>query len=91
MLELDKILSTLLEREKVLPLFLSTYFTSMLWFGFVASALAIRALSKISRPLSIAFQVIAAHEAPARATAGFLCAALAIVYFVTYVVSIVIG
>lgn len=80
---------TLTDKSKALPLFLSTYFTSALWIGFVASALGIRALSRISRPISIGFRIISESEAPARATAGFLCVGLVLIYFVAYVADII--
>ena len=78
-------------KEKMLPLFLSTYFTSVLWFGYITSVLGIRALTRVSPLLKTIFATIAESETPARATVGFLCGAVAVIYGIVYLTAIVVG
>ena len=68
------------ERTPVIVLFLSTFFTSFLWFAFLASIVAIRVLQRISPFLRILLGVIARSESPARTSAGFLFIGTALLY-----------
>lgn len=63
-----------------LPFFLSTFFTSALWFLFIASALVIRAMKRGSRVLRISLDTIGESHAPARTTAGIMAIVLIVGY-----------
>lgn len=70
----------LLGKAEGLPFWLSTFFTSAIWFGYVAVALGIRFVQRLSPGMSIVLRTIGESDTPARATAGFACAALVIGY-----------
>lgn len=61
-------------------LFLSTFFTSALWFLYVFVAMFIRALSRLSPFLRLVLGTIGESPMPARASAGFIAVFMVIIY-----------
>lgn len=80
-----------LSKQVGLPFFLSTFFTSALWFLFIASALVIRAMKRSSRVLRIALDTIAESNAPARTTAGIMAVVVVVGYGIAQALSWMVG
>ena len=83
--------SIVFDRDKLLPMFLTTFFTSALWISYVVSALGVRALRRNSKVLRTVLGTIAESRAPARATAGFLAGFLALGYGLVAAVAWTVG
>ena len=73
------------------PFLVSTFFTSFLWFMFIASALLLRAIGKMSPVLKVVLGAVAESETPARATGGFVCGALVLGYGMIHLMRLVAG
>lgn len=58
----------------------STFVTSLLWVGFVASAIVLRLLQMASPGLQRLIAIIGASQRPAFAVAGFICATTTVSY-----------
>lgn len=65
-----------INKDQGLPFFLSTFFTSALWFLYIASALVIRTMKRSSPVLRILLDTIGESHAPARTTAGIMAIVL---------------
>lgn len=74
-------------RDVLLVPFLSTFFTSFLWFLFLFTALLIGVCQRLSPFLRMLLKVVAQSEKPARTTAGFLAVGLLSGYGLYRVVS----
>lgn len=66
--------------------FLSTFFTSALWFIFLIFALMVHGLQRISPFIRVLLKVIAQSERPARTTAGFISVGLMLSYSIYYLI-----
>lgn len=85
------LLGMFLKQDQALPFFLSTFFTSALWFLFIASALLIRAMKRSSRVLRISLDTIAESDAPARTTAGIMAVVVMVGYGIAQALSWMVG
>ena len=78
----ERFIEMLLARDGALPFFISTFGTSIVWFLFVALVLLIRAMSRNSRFLKLALDIISESSTPARTAAGIVIVPVVIVFSV---------
>lgn len=73
-------LNSLVSPDELLPFFISTFGTSIIWFLFVGFVLLGTVMHRSSRVLRLALVIISESPAPARTTAGIVAVPIVVVY-----------